>query len=402
MGIIVQKFGGSSLTTEDLREKAIQHIVKAKKQGGKVVVVVSAMGRMGDPYATDTMLKLFHYKNRNQPAAREKDMLLHCGEIISATVLANMLISYDYKATVLTGWQAGIITTDEYNNAQIIDIKTERILRELYDDKVVIVTGFQGVTVDGEITTLGRGGSDTTATALGAALDAEYCDIFTDVDGIMTADPRIVSNAKKLDSVTYYEICNLAYQGAKVIHPRAVEAAMQKKIPIRIRSTFTDNPGTIITDKIRNDSASRNRILTSITQMPKLTQIKVTADEGQYDLQMKVFRAMAEVNISVDFINVNMNSVAYTVNEDVGDLAIKILKDLQLTPKVERSCAKISCIGASMAGIPGVMAKIIETLTYENIQIMQSSDSHTTIWVLVKESDMEKGVRALHKAFYIE
>ncbi|OEF98660.1 aspartate kinase [Desulfuribacillus alkaliarsenatis] len=400
MSIIVQKFGGSSLTSIEKREQAIGHIIRAKIEGKKVVVVVSAMGRMGDPYATDTLLSLFHYKGKNSPEKREKDLLVHCGEIISATVMANMLTQSGHQAIVLTGYQAGIQTTQEYNDAQIIDINTERIRKELFDDKIVIITGFQGVSKQGEITTLGRGGSDTTATAIGAALDADYCDIYTDVDGVMTADPRIVADAKKLNTITYHEICNLAYQGAKVIHPRAVEAAMQKKIPIRIRSTFNNGPGTIITDqKVQDINNNQKQLITSITQLDKITQIKIHADEGQYDLQMKVFRAMADNDISVDFINVNMNGVAYTVADGVTDLATNVLSTLGLKPKIERNCAKISCIGAAMTGVPGVMAKIIETLTYNNIKILQSADSHTTIWVLVKENDMAKGVKALHKAF---
>jgi aspartate kinase len=405
MSIIVQKFGGSSLTTEALREQAIDHIIQAKQAGMQIVVVVSAMGRIGDPYATDTLLRLFEYKGQKQTSKREKDMLIHCGEIVSATVLSNMLNIIGHDSIVLTGWQAGIITTEEYNNAQIIEINIKRILQELNKDKIVIVTGFQGISQNGEITTLGRGGSDTTATALGAALDAKYCDIFTDVEGIMTADPRIVSNAKKIDEVSYVEVCNLAYQGAKVIHPRAVEAAMHKKLPIRIRSTFSNDIGTLVTDKYNqfliDNSNNFSRVLTGITQMPNLTQIKIYAEKGQYDLQMQVFGLMAENNISVDFINVNMNSVAYTVADDIADSAVNVLKNAGLNPIIQRNCAKISCIGAGMTGVPGVMAKIIETLTLENIKILQSADSHTTIWVLVNKADMEAGIRALHKAFYL-
>ncbi len=405
MGIIVQKFGGSSLTSATLREQAIAHVIQAKQAGKQVVVVVSAMGRKGDPYATDTLLSLLSANQTCPNTKRERDILLHCGEIISAAVLADMIVARGYPAIVLTGWQAGIVTTDEYTDAQILEIRTERILKELYKEQIVIVTGFQGMSKDGEITTLGRGGSDTTATALGAALDAEVCDIFTDVDGIMTADPAIVPDAQKLESITYHEICNLAYQGAKVIHPRAVEVAMQKRIPIRIRSTFHQEPGTLVTDKpveryLYEGNVKKRSILTGITQMPKLTQIRIFAEDEQYDLQMKVFKLMAENHISVDFINVNMNNVAYTVSDDVADLAIEVLQQAGMHPYVEKNCAKISCIGAAMTGVPGVMAKIIETLTVENIQILQSADSHTTIWVLVKEDDMRKGVRALHKAFY--
>ncbi|OEH85872.1 aspartate kinase [Desulfuribacillus stibiiarsenatis] len=404
MSIIVQKFGGSSLTTRELREHAIRHIEKAKNQNKQVVVVVSAMGRKGDPYATDTLLQLLSEDN-HKVAKREKDLLLHCGEIISATVLANLLENKGHSTTVLTGGQAGIRTNQEYGNAQILEIETSRILSELNQNRIVIVTGFQGATYVGDITTLGRGGSDTTATALGAALKADYCDIFTDVDGIMTADPRIVKDARKLSYVTYHEICNLAYQGAKVIHPRAVEAAMSANLPIRIRSTFLDTEGTLVADQTYFDSNDQKQqyisALTGITQMSNITQIKVILEEGPFDWQMKVFKAMADHQISVDFININMSGVAYTVADDYSGKVVKVLETLGLHPKVETNCAKISCVGAAMAGVPGVMAKIIEVLTKENIRILQSVDSHTTIWVLVKEQDMEKGVQALHEAFYL-
>ncbi|MBP1931549.1 aspartate kinase [Ammoniphilus resinae] len=394
MKILVQKFGGSSLSLPKEREEALSHILSARNEGYSVCVVVSAMGRMGQPYATDSLIRLIQ-ENGDALEKRELDLLLHCGEIISAVTLCSMLNSRNVPSVVLTGGQAGIITNKDYNNAQIIRLESKRILDEFAKGKVVIVTGFQGRTEEGEITTLGRGGSDTSATALGVSLNAEMVDIFTDVSGVMTADPRIVEDAQQLETVTYTEIANMAYQGAKVIHPRAVEMAMNGKVPIRVRSTFTKDFGTLVTSR----SGIPERLITGIASISNVTQIKVTALEGQYDLQLKVFKSMAENGISVDFINVNPIGVAYTVRDEVAEKACRILRDMGYEPVHTPHCAKVSVIGAAMAGVPGVMAQVAEALNHEDIQILQCADSHTTIWVLVKEEDMVKAVRALHRKF---
>ncbi|MFT9847800.1 aspartate kinase [Aneurinibacillus sp. REN35] len=404
MRILVQKFGGSSLTNAEKRERAAQHIINALEEGYSVCVVVSAMGRKGDPYATDTLLDLIK-ENGSALGKRETDMLMSCGEVISATTMASMLNAKGLTTSVLTGGQAGILTNDDYTNAQIATINPQRIVRELEQGKVVIVTGFQGRTTEWDTTTLGRGGSDTSATALGVALKAEMVDIFTDVNGIMTADPRIVEEARPLSTITYTEICNMAYQGAKVLHPRAVEIAMQTNTPIRVRSTFSDEEGTLVTsiaEASRVAGEVNDRLITGIAHVPNLTQIKVMAKEGEYDLQMQVFKAMAENDISVDFINVNPIGVAYTVRDEVLDKAVDILHGMGYEPLLTRHCAKVSIIGAGMAGVPGVMARIVEALTKGDIQILQSADSHTTIWVLVKETDMARAVRALHKTFDLD
>ncbi|MCR8983628.1 aspartate kinase [Brevibacillus laterosporus] len=401
MKILVQKFGGSSLTTEDHRNRAIGHIEKALAEGFSLVVVVSAMGRKGDPYATDTLLQLIR-QNGDSLRARENDLLLHTGEIISACVMSSMLNERGIESTILTGGQANIITTNDFNNAQILTIEPDRIQQELEQGRVVIVPGFQGRTEDWQVTTLGRGGSDTTATALGVALKADMVDIFTDVNGIMTADPRIVDEAKSLHTVTYTEICNMAHLGAKVIHPRAVEIAMQTNIPIRVRSTFSDDPGTMVTslhELGRFNESFSDRVVVGIAHVPNITQIKVFSKEGQYDTQLQVFKAMAQHNISVDFINVNPLGVAYTVHDHMAEKAAIILADMGYEPQLMPHCAKVSVIGAGIAGVPGVMAHIVEALTKEEIQILQSADSHTTIWVLVHDEDMARAVRALHQQF---
>jgi aspartate kinase len=238
---------------------------------------------------------------------------------------------------------------------------------------------------------------------LGAALKAEIVDIFTDVNGILTADPRIVEDAKPLVHVSFAEICNMAHNGAKVIHPRAVEVAMQANIPIRVRSTFTKDEGTLVTGmealKRQEAKAVQDRFVTGIAHAANVTQIQVNSAEGQYDLQLKVFKAMAQHQISVDFINVNPSGVVYTVFDHVAEQAVEILRGLGYEPKYLKGCAKVSVIGGGMNGVPGIMAHIVEALTDEDIRILQSADSNATIWVLVHNEDMVRAVRALHKKF---
>ncbi|RSK27084.1 aspartate kinase [Bacillus sp. HMF5848] len=400
MKIIVQKFGGTSVRDEKGRERARYHIENAIREGYKVVVVVSAMGRKGEPYATDTLLSLINYPN-SYVSKREQDMLVSVGETISSVVFSNMLNSHSIKSVALSGALAGFLTNDDFSNAKIIDMNCERVVNELKSVDVVVVTGFQGATQSGEITTIGRGGSDTSAAALGVALNANWIDIFTDVDGVMTADPRLVDNARPLTTVTYNEISNMAYQGAKVIHPRAVEIAMHAKIPIRIRSTYTDQLGTLVTsyDKAKKEIDIHDRLVTGIAHVSGVTQIKVIAKKGDYDLQADVFKAMANEGISVDFINISPHDIIYTVSDDVADKAVSVLQRIGHEPMITKHCCKVSTVGAGIAGVPGVTAKIVTALSEEGIQILQSADSHTTIWVLVKETDLVKAVNALHNAF---
>lgn len=401
MKILVQKFGGTSLSNVEARAQVLEHIQDALAQEYKLVVVVSAMGRKGEPYATDTLIDFIN-QNGNHLPPREKDMLLCCGEIISAATLCSLLCAKGIPASALTGAQAGITTNNDFGNAQITSIQPARILELLEAGQVVIVTGFQGQTKTLDFTTLGRGGSDTTATALGAALKADIVDIFTDVDGILTADPRIVEDARRLSIVSYSEICNMAHHGAKVIHPRAVEVAMNASIPIRVRSTFSKDPGTLVThpDAISQDrNAIQDRFVTGIASFSNTSQIQVAAGEGVYDLQLQVFKAMAQHHISVDFINVNPSGVVYTVYDHELDRAVQILNDLGYKPQCTSNCAKVSIIGGGMNGVPGIMAQIVEALTEEDISILQSADSNTTIWVLVEGVDMVRAVRALHRKF---
>jgi len=402
MRILVQKFGGTSLSTTEAREKVISHIRRELDNGYRLVVVVSAMGRKGDPYATDTLLDLIASGGGSLPS-REQDLLLACGEIISASMLCSLLQKVSVSSVVLTGAQAGFRTDSQYGNARILDIVPTRVLEELERYDVVIVTGFQGQNQVGDFTTLGRGGSDTSATALGAALHAEMVDIYTDVDGILTADPRIVEDAKPLEYVSYAEICNMAHQGAKVIHPRAVEIAMQSGIPVRVRSTFSQSEGTLVANPEGFKDVQIgivDRYVTGIAYVANVTQIKVESSGKVSDnLQLKVFKAMAENAISVDFINVTPSGAVYTVFDSDAVKARSVLEGLGFEPEILSGCAKVSVIGGGINGVPGIMARIVEALTEQNIQILQSADSNTTIWVLVNKEDMVQALRALHAKF---
>ncbi|RKQ37534.1 aspartate kinase [Oceanobacillus halophilus] len=400
MQILVQKFGGTSVQSEENRQHVIKHIKNALVKNYKLVVVVSALGRKPDPYATDTLLDLVNFP-ANSNTNREIDLLMSCGEIISSVVLSNELQNNHIAATTLTGAQAGFVTTEDFTQAKIKQVKPDRVYKELESHDVVVVAGFQGQSESGEITTIGRGGSDTTAAALGAALQAETIEIFTDVNGIMTADPRMVENARSLDIVTYTEICNLAYQGAKVVHPRAVEIAMQAKIPMRVRSTYSLEPGTLVTSSREREMGVDipDRLITGIAHMSQVTQIKVQTKEDSYRLQSDVFKAMAESGISVDFINISPAGVIYTVPDHLANKAVHVLETLGFHPEITEKCAKVSAVGAGMTGVPGVAAKIVQALTDNGVQILQSADSHTTIWVLVHEKDLKTAVNALHNVF---
>jgi aspartate kinase len=402
MKITVQKYGGTSVRDEKGRSKAAEHVLRAVEDGYKVVVVVSAMGRKGEPYSTDTLLSLINGKD-TKVSKREQDIMLSCGETISTIVFTNLLLEQGIKAVALTGAQAGFHTNSDHTNAKIINMKCDRLTSELKENQAVVVAGFQGISPKGEVTTIGRGGSDTSAAALGAALNAEWVDIFTDVEGVMTADPRVTDKARPLSVISYNEVCNLANQGAKVIHPRAVEIAMEAKVPIRIRSTYSDNLGTLVTslEKKKEKGLERGTV-TGIAHVSGLSQIKVFAKKEQYNLQSEVFKAMANEDISVDFINISPQGVVYTVPSDLTSRAFKVLKELGHEPLIETECAKVSVVGAGMKGVPGVTAAIVTALSENNIRILQSADSHTTIWVLIKEKDLKIAVNALHDSFQLE
>lgn len=392
------------MATPDLRSRVCDIVTANREEGIGTVVVVSAMGRETAAYATDTLINLMKETNPSPPA-REMDILMSCGETISGVLLTSQLNARGLPSIFLSGEQAGIVTDGNYGDAHIIYVNPQKILDCLEAGQIVVVAGFQGAGEDGELTTLGRGGSDTTASALGVALDAEYIDIFTDVEGVMTADPRIVDNARLLDAITYNEICQLAREGAKVVHPRAIEIAMQKNIPLRVRCTFTDSVGTIVANQIPGpDNRLRiiaDRLITGITYKSNIAQITIntSALADRQGIEMKVFKSLALADISVDFINVQPEVIHFTVNIEHAAKAVEVLKNLDLLPSVELNCAKVAIVGAAMTGIPGVMSKVVEALTENNIDILQSGDSYTNIWCLVKREYMEKAIQALHDKF---
>ncbi|HHY98512.1 MAG TPA: aspartate kinase [Firmicutes bacterium] len=407
MRIIVQKFGGTSVSTPALRAKAAERVIEAKRQGYSPVVVVSAMGRAGEPYATDTLLNLIREVSPDADA-RHQDLLISCGEVISSVIMALTLKAKGYPAIALTGAQAGIITDEEFGNTSIIEVRPDQVLKHLNEGYIVVVAGFQGITKSHEITTLGRGGSDTTAAALGVALHAEMIEIYTDVEGIMTADPRLVPDARPLKSITYREVAELAHLGAKVIHPRAVEIAMQGGIPMKILCASSDSPGTVISE-VRGFPSTRiygDRVVTGVTSITDLAQIKVAAsvDVNSSGIARSIFKALADAGVSVDLINVFPEMIVVTVKDDRLDRALAVISALELSGvqvTTMRSCAKVSVVGAGMRGVPGVMERVVEALNGDGIPIFQTSDSHTSISCLVKKEDMQRAVRNLHSKFHL-
>ena len=322
---------------------------------------------------------------------------MSCGEIISTVVMSDELAKNGLQPVPLTGGQAGIITDDNYNNASVLRVDSEKLLGILRDGKIPVVAGFQGISEKGYITTLGRGGSDATAALLGVALNAEEIQIYTDVDGIMTADPRIVSDASLIEEISYNEVFQFADQGAKVIHPSAVEIAMKGNIPLVIKNTLNNCKGTIISSKVMQIS---NNVINGITSMDNRVQVTVECDKNKDNENYYVlFDELANNLISIDLINVFLKQKIFTIDEkDMENLKI-IMKNLGLQYSCIEECSKISLIGSGMRGIPGVMARILKTLAKENIEVLQTADSHTTIWCLVGSKDAEKAINALHKEF---
>jgi len=399
MEIVVQKFGGTSVATEESRKHCISHVKRELKSNKSVVVVVSAMGRKGDPYATDTLLSLL----KDGVGSREKDLLLMTGELISSTVFSSMLEEEGIPSAVLTGGQAGILTNKSYGSSLIMDILPERIVTELEAGRVVVVPGFQGMTPSGEFTTLGRGGSDTTAAALAAYLKAEVVDIFTDVEGIMTADPKVVDGAKYLDKISYEDVAQMAWGGATVIHPRAVEWAMRHEIPMRIRSTFTESEGTVVEKKSlkHREYDAGESMISGVVSTNKIHRYTVCKNENPElnDFQ-GIFNFLQKQEISIDFINITQQTLFFTLPEGQSPVLEDFLTYSNVKFTKEESISKVSIVGNAMNGVPGVVATIVNALEKEDIDIIQTSDSNTTIWLLINEEHEKKAVRAIHQSFF--
>jgi aspartate kinase len=399
------KFGGTSVATEAGRARVVDQVVARRAQGGPVCLVVSAMGRQGDAYATDTLLGLARNAYRGV-TARELDLIASCGEVISAVVMTASLQGAGVPATALTGGQAGIVTDAGFMAARVRRVDTGRLERLLAAGEVAVVAGFQGETEAGDVTTLGRGGSDITAVVVGVALGAETVEIYTDVEGVLTADPRVVPDARQLGFITYEELCQLAHEGARVVHPLAVEVAMRNQLPLRVRSTFSDGPGTLVgaPDSPNRGTAvtSHHRPVTGVASVNGVAHFEVDF-EPEHDSrdELRLFRSLADHRISLDMILVTPGRKAFIIDESQVELATAVLRAGGFAPRVRRSCAKVSVVGMGMRGVPGVMAAVSGALHGAGIEILQTADSHLSISCLVAEHHARAAVRALHETFQL-
>ncbi len=394
----VQKFGGTSLANQKSRLQAAKHIQRLKESGSFPIIVVSAMGKEGDAYATDTLINLAQKAN-NTINHREKDLIMSCGEIISTVIMVQTLKTLGIKAMALSGAQAGIITDKNFGKATINSINPQKIMTIIEKGIVPVIAGFQGISKGGEITTLGRGGSDTTASIIAAATGAECIEIYTDVEGVMTADPSLVETAEILKNINYNEVCELAYQGARVIHPRAAEIAMQENIPLKIKSTFKQEPGTVIQNS-NMQNINKDRPVTGVTSRHHISFVKISPNNpAEYATCLKIFNLLAKQDISVDFINIRANAISFIVKMSLKEKVESILETNNFNYKISNDFAKVSVVGGGMTGRPGVMAKIVKALTDENINIYQTTDSHTTISCLIEKKFENKSLKVLHEIF---
>jgi aspartate kinase len=400
MALIVQKFGGTSVGSVERIINVAERVKAETNLGNQVVVVVSAMGK-----STDQLVNLAK-EISGQPNKRDMDMLLSTGEQVTIALLSMALNEQELPAVSFTGWQAGIVTEPIHGNARITTINSEAVKKQLADGKVVIVAGFQGVTENGEITTLGRGGSDTTAVALAAALNADKCDIYTDVTGVFTTDPRYVKSARKLKSVSYDEMLELANLGAGVLHPRAVEFAKNYQVRLEVRSSLEREEGTVIEEEA---SMEQNLVVRGVAFEDEITKVSVLGLANSLTSLSTIFTTLAENHLNVDII------VQSTTEAETANLAFSIkTEDLLETLNVlennkdvlnyqqldaENKLAKVSIVGSGMISNPGVAAKMFEVLAANKIQIKMVSTSEIKVSAVVEEKHMLKAVEVLHQAF---
>ncbi|WP_062355324.1 aspartate kinase [Bacillus kwashiorkori] len=400
MAIIVQKYGGTSVGTIDRIKMITSRIIEQIKLGNQVVIVVSAMGKTTD-YLVDYAKQI-----TAKPNKRELDMLLSTGEQVTIALLTMALLDKGYEAISLTGWQAGIKTEPFHNNARIVDIDITRLKTELNNNKIVIVAGFQGISELGEITTLGRGGSDTTAVALAAALKAERCEIYTDVTGVFTADPRAIRNARQLYSVSYDEMLELANLGAAVLHPRAVEFAKNYHVELVVKSSVENKTGTIIEEETTMEN---HLIVRGVAFEKHITRITVFGLPNAINSLSSIFTSLAKNQVDVDIIIQNttdnsLNNLSFSVKTDDLEIAMDVLnkqKDLIQFDHIEweTGLAKVSIVGSGMVSNPGVAAQMFEALANENIFIKMVSTSEIKISVVVAEGEVIKAAQTLHNIY---
>ncbi len=403
MAIVVQKYGGSSVADADKIRNVARRIAASFKKGNKVVVVVSAMGD-----STDDLIELASKINPN-PEPREMDLLLSTGEIVSSTLLAMALHAMGHSAVALSGQQAGISTDSAFSRARITGIEPERIVKELNKGNIVIVAGFQGITPDNDIATLGRGGSDTTAVALAASLKAGVCEIYTDVEGVYTADPRLVPEARKLEEIGYEEMLEMATSGAKVMHHRSVELGQVFNIPILVASSMVEKPGTIIHGGKNMEQKNKVRGIAHDMDVAKIT---ITGVPDRPGVAAAIFTPLAKAGVSVDTIVQNASA------NNITDLTFTIIKkDIPKAMKIigpvakkigAREClsdsklGKVSIIGTGMQNTPGYAAKMFQTLFTQDINIQLITTSEIRITCIIAEDKVKEAVKALHKAFELD
>ena len=405
MALIVQKYGGTSVADAERVKEVAKRVLKYKNEGHDVIVVVSA------PAGTTDSLIRRAYELSETPNKRELDMLLTSGEQISIASLAIAIEDLGRKAVSLNAFQVNFKTTDEHTKATILDINTDIIKDKLSEGNVVVFAGFQGITENNEITTLGRGGSDTTAVALGAALNADEVEIYTDVDGVYTADPRVVKNPKKLNTISYQEMLEMAASGAKVLHPRAVEIAARYGIKIHLRSSFDDSTGTIVKEK--GDESMEQVKIIGITSTKNEGKITLSGVPDKPGIAAKVFSKLAKAKINTDIIlqsssvTKEFNNISYTVSIDDLKEAVEISQELRNELGAEgvsydANIAKISAIGIGLKTHYETTAEIFDTLAENGINIDMISCSEINVSCIIKEEDVNKAVRALHEKFIEE
>lgn len=403
MSLVVAKFGGTSVASPERIQKVADRLIKKKESGDKVVAVVSAMGK-----TTDELVGLAAAVN-DRPTKREMDMLLSTGEQVSMALLAMALQARGHAATSFTGWQAGIVTDSEFSSAKIEIINANRIIEELDRGAIVVVAGFQGLTHEGDITTLGRGGSDTTAVALAAGIDADVCEIFSDVDGVYTADPRVVPRARKLDYIDYDDMLELSSEGAGVLQSRAVEFARKYGVVIHARSVFTDEAGTFVKEVAPTMEQATITGIAHDTSEMKVT-IRGLADEA--GMAARVFSALASNKVSVDMIiqnasNDGMANISFTFPGSQRDLVMKTVDELakELNPSdvlVDENIAKVSLVGTGMKSSPGVAARAFKALAENKVNIVMISTSPIRLSVVVDGDQVQEAVQCLHTEFGLD
>ncbi|MBC1935257.1 aspartate kinase [Listeria grandensis] len=403
MGRVVLKFGGTSVGTIEKIKKTADQAIREFEKGNQVVIVVSAMGKSTDRLV-DMALEV-----SDKPSKREMDMLLSTGEQVTISLLSMALHEKNYEAVSFTGWQAGITTEAVASNARILDIDTETIQGALDKGQIVIVAGFQGVSSEREITTLGRGGSDTTAVALAAALEADKCSICTDVIGVFTTDPRYIKKARKLDQVTYDEMLELANLGAGVLHPRAVEYAKNYRIPLEVRASHETEVGTMIEEEM---TLENTKVVRGIAFEDKITRVTIHWDKKENMRVSKVFTTLADHNIDVDIIiqgitGLGHGNLSFTIKTKALLETLAVLEEYQemlqyAKLESEQNLAKVSIVGSGMVSNPGVAAHMFEALTDNDVAIKMISTSEIKVSTVVDEKKMIKAAQVLHDRFELE